>query len=203
MHQLFLLQLAQWLRQGGGERVMDLLISSNEYMRSYYGNGSASERLQAFANTLQNLNFLLVAVQTYPNLHLRPELIESIVVPDPTDLLFGALDTEVQMFENLSYSLSQAHGFEAFAFKPLQSVNRFYEIYAQAIATDCPLEHELSTCVPAAKWLEFKSLRSYFDNPMGRRWTSVFFTNAMPERISALKPKIKAMADLKAELRER
>lgn len=217
MHRLFLLQLAQWIRQGGSGRVLDLLTSSNRYLHSYFNEGTLLERMVAVVNMKANAAFVMEEVKRDPKLHVPQEFLDTLVPPDVDDLLFGAAERELAVFDNILHShlflgdlelSALGEKVERFRLKdhipmrallrPNETENKFYEITWQAMTSDCP-SYEVEDCVPSAKWTHFDRPLDYIVNPVGRALVRIMAVQA-PRRRLVLQKRVKEILDLKTEL---
>lgn len=169
-HQLFLLQLAQWQRHGGGARVQDLLASSNAYMQSYLRTGSLYDRLVAAVNLAANRRFATALAAS--GVHVSDEVMRGFVAtPSSAQILEGAARTELrfaygrlrsgQKLENESW---KDHLVRRLLTRPNETTALYDEALTQLMASDCPVEMDVRTCLPI---LNFPPA-AFFVNPVGK-----------------------------------
>jgi hypothetical protein len=224
MHRLMLLQWALWLRKGGEVRVLDSIENSNRQLYSMMETGTLLDRLVSLVMMHSNLEFLVEesARDAALKAQITPELIESFRSPDADELMYGAMDSELRTFANAVRSirvlndlhLSEAEVFTApapslvfkllnprFFFRPNETINRYYDVISQSLATDCPeisAENE-TQCVPAIKWARARSPIAYLENPLGRAFVQIFSASVTRTR-ARVKDRIEKLYQLKESL---
>lgn len=193
MHYLFLLQLAAWREKGGGARVVDLIEASNRYLKHVMESGTLLERMIAVSLMKRNLEFLTQELDVQPSFHLQftPELIQSFSTPAAHDILGGAMEDELRILAALVHSNSRerfavnpdaADGWERLTLKsqyalnrnlflkPNQTLNDYYTLASESLATDCAIVEEgnESKCLPSWDHLQPKRPWQKVINPTGR-----------------------------------
>jgi hypothetical protein len=198
MHSLFLLQLAAWREKGGGSRVVDLIESSNRYLKRVMESGTLFERMIAVVLMKRNSQFLAQEMEVQPAFRKQftPELVQSFSTPEVHDILSGAMEDELRVLaafvrsnsrERFNLDLSVADWWEAFTLKneralnlnlflrPNQTINDYYTLASESLATDCPVveeEHE-SKCLPSWEKLRPKWPWQKAINPTGRYFVRI------------------------------
>jgi hypothetical protein len=198
MHSLFLLQLAAWREKGGGMRVVDLIESSNHYLKHVMESGTLLERMIAVTLMKRNSEFLAQELEVQPTFRKQftPELIQSFSTPSVHDILSGAMEDELRLLaafvrsnsrDRFDLDLSVADWWEAFTLKnerawnlnlflrPNQTINDYYTVASESLATDCTIveEENESKCLPSwaklrPKWPWQKAI-----NPTGRYFVRI------------------------------
>lgn len=176
VHVAFTLQLAVWLKAGGEARVFDLIEASNNYLVYFFKHGSFGDRINALANMELNARFLLAEIKRSPKLRLRTSLVESFVAPDIDELITGAMEEELKLLNSISQSwsllseMSPWGPFAALAFKKNETLNKYFEIANQQIASECPeiVEANLQVCAPKMLWLYPEGFLNRIRNATGR-----------------------------------
>ncbi len=198
VHRYFLFQLSLWLDKKGDARVMDLLLASNNFMTSLMNNGTLFERLTATVGMLRNAEFLDAEKKRSPKLRIPREVIDSFVMPEVNDLMFGAMEEEIRTFARAARSIKMAKDMYTtsiedvaispisfllswiplrIAYRPNEAVNKFANIATQSASTDCPEEMDTEQCIPDVKWADFSRPTDYISNPIGRTLVRLFFVN--------------------------
>ena len=216
VHRLFLVQLAQWLKQGGEERVMDLLTLSNHAMQGYFQSGTFLECMMAAVILKENAEFVTSALTVDRKLRVTQDFVDSLTMPDAHEILYNAADFETRIFNNVVHSLKTLNQLELSSLgpdeesgrnfsrwvpispglRPNETLNMYYEISQQALSSDCPML-DMATCVPAMQWTSFANPWHYFSNPLGRRVTWI-----MGVQYAGLREKLRNRGQELGRLRE-
>lgn len=204
LHPYFLLQLSLWLDKKGDERVLDLLLASNQFLQSLLQNGTLLERMMAASTLVTNAKFLVRERERRPKLIIPRELIESFRMPETNDIMFGAMEEETRMFARVARSIkfSGNPGIVLswlpvrIAYRPNDTINRFHHIALQIASTDCPKEMEMEACIPDLAWAHFNSPLDYMVNPYGRLLIGVVapFSNRRG-RVQELRQELSALRE--------
>jgi hypothetical protein len=198
MHSLFLLQLAAWREKGGGMRVVDLIESSNRYLKHVMESGTLLERMVAVMLMKRNTEFLTQELEVQPAFRKQftPELIQSFSTPSAHDILSGAMEDELRVLaafvrsssrDRFDLELSAADWWEALTLKiqralnmnlflrPNQTINDYYTLASESLATDCTIveEENESKCLPSWEKLRPKRPWRKVINPTGRYFVRI------------------------------
>ncbi len=224
MHRLMTLQWSVWLKKGGAARVLDSIETSNNYLQSAIETGTLLDRLIGLTLMRTNVEYLLEESAKNPKLksQITPDLIASFRTPNADDILAGAMDNELRHFvfamrsvRSLNGDIFSTEGAMAgpkagfflsilkprFFFRPNETINRYYDILAQSLATDCPEisdDNEVQ-CIPAMGWVLERTPMSYLANPLGRSLIKVFASN-ITRRRSRIKEKVESIYSLREQL---
>jgi hypothetical protein len=168
-HKLFLLQLGQWLLKGGDARVWDLLSLSNDYYADFFKFGGFADALLAGYFMKLNAELVVAELQRRPSLRLPRSLVESFIIPDANDVLFGAAEYELKEFRHHLPNVRPVKWFPTrFLLRRNETLNHYWEIQSQQLASDCPETQAIESCIPAALWFQEKGLWAHIENPGGR-----------------------------------
>lgn len=184
-HALFLLQLAQWQRQGGQARVLDVLASSNAFMQSYLRRGNLFERMIAALRLRDNRRFARALKVSLPD-----ELERSFAsAPATAAVLEGAAEVDLRYADALLRGRGRADGetmrdylVRRFLARPNETVNLYYEALQQLMASDCPPQMEITLCLPMLRF----SPAAFFVNPVGKQ-----LVRQMAESLHGYRPKMR------------
>lgn len=224
LHRMMILQWAAWLNKGGSARVLDSVESSNHYIEGLIQTGNLLDRMVGLVMMKENLEFLLMEINANPKLknQITPELIHSFRTPNADEMMAGAADTELRFFAHVMHSIKSFESFilnddsglpkvpyrklmamlpARIIFRPNESINAYYDIMEQSLASDCPqinFENEYQ-CIPALKYTLRDSPIKYVANPMGRAYVQILSMNITRSREKA-KIKIEKIYQLRENL---
>lgn len=178
IHEYFVLQLAVWREKGGGLRALDLLESSNKYLRRVMDNGTLLERMMAAVLMQRNADFLVQELEAQPAFRklFTQDLLSSFSTPDAHDILSGALENELQVLsafvrttarDRLNFDLLF---FDWLLIRPNETLNEYYVLASESLATDCQMveENAEDKCLPSWRKLNAKWPWEKVINPTGR-----------------------------------
>lgn len=193
MHHYFLLQLAEWRARGGGARVLDLIEISNRYMKAAMSHGSLLDRTIGVLNMRRNVEFLEAEFKIEPRLKnlITPELVSSFSTPDVNEIMSGAMDNELRVLNAFVHVISRkefdidpesTNAWEDLAMqvekllhsrlflRPNQTLNEFYTLVSESLATDCPMVEEGAekNCLPSWPYLTSTLPWNAVVNPTGK-----------------------------------
>lgn len=178
IHDYFLMQLSLWREKGGGLRALDLIESSNKYLRRVMDTGTLLERMMATVLMQRNADFLAKELKAQPSFrkHLTEDMLASFSTPTSHDILSGALENELQVLSAFVRNTAKSRmnfellEYEWLLLRPNETLNDYFILASESLATDCKIveENDEVKCLPSWTLLDPKWPWQKAINPTGR-----------------------------------